>query len=70
MIYHFDILQKLESSFNLTGTQAASANIYTLDFAFYNGTYALDIWLPGALGLQMGMADIVTGQLTLTAYFT
>ena len=70
MIYQSIFCAKFEGSFNLTGTQAASANIYTLDFAFYNGTYALDIWLPGALGLQMGMADIVAGQLTLTAYFT
>lgn len=71
MIYHSMILlRKLDSSLDLARTQATGANINTLNLALNNGTNTLNVWLPGTLGLQVGMADIVAAQLTLTAYFT
>ena len=70
MIYHSRYLRKLDGSLNLAGTQAAGANINTLYVALNNGTNTLDVWLPRTLSLQMGVADIVAAELTLTAYFT
>ena len=47
-----------KSTLNLAGTQTASADVYTLYFAVNNCAHTLDIRLPYAFGLQMGMADI------------
>jgi hypothetical protein len=56
---------RLKSTLNLTRTQATGADVNTLDLTLDHSTDALNVGLPGALRLQMGMADIVAGQLTL-----
>lgn len=56
---------RLKSTLNLTRTQATGANIHTLDLTLNHSADTLNVGLPGALRLQMRMADIVAGQLTL-----
>ena len=62
-------MRKLKGTLNLTRTQATRADVDTLNFAFNNSTYTLDVRLPSASRLQMGMADIVAGQFTFSANF-
>ena len=62
-------IMESKGALNLAGTQAASADVYTLYFAVNDCTHTLDIRLPYAFGLQMGMADIHAGLLALCADF-
>ena len=64
------LAQESDSTFYLTGPQAASANINTLHIALYDSANTLNVWLPRTLSLQMRMADIIAAELTLAAYFT
>ena len=62
-------MRKSESTFNLTGTQAASADVNTFYLTIYKSTNTLDVGFPGTFGLQVGMADIHTSNFTLCADF-
>lgn len=50
--------------------QATRADIDALHLAVHNGAYALDIRIPAALRLQVGMADIHAAHWPLVANFT
>ena len=62
-------MRKLEGTLNLTGTQAARADIDAFDFTVNNSADTLDVRFPSTFRLQVGMADVVTGQLTLCTNF-
>ena len=62
-------MRKSDSTFNLTRTQAAGADVNTFYLTVYNSTNTLDIRFPSAFCLQMGMADIHTSNFTFCADF-
>ncbi len=62
-------MRKLKGTLNLTRTQATRADVDTLNFAFNDSAYTLDVRLPSASRLQMGMADIVARQFAFSADF-
>ena len=61
--------KKLQGALHLTGTQATRADVDALDLAVDHSTDTLDIWLPLALSLQMGVADIIAAQLAFCTDF-
>ena len=62
-------MRKLEGTLNLTGTQAARADVDAFDLAVDDRADALDVRLPGTLRLQMGVADVVASELAFVADF-
>ena len=44
-------------------------SIYTFHFTVYHSAYGLHIGLPRSFGVAVGVADIVAGHYTFTAYF-
>ena len=62
-------MRKLKGTLNLTRTQATRADVDTFYFAFNNSAYTLDVRLPSASRLQVGMADIVARQFAFSADF-
>ena len=65
-----DILRKSEGTLNLTRTQAARADIDTFNLTVNDSANTLNVRFPGTSRLQMGMADVVAGQLAFCADFT
>ena len=63
-------MRKSKGTLNLARTQAARADVDTFDLTVNNSADTLDVRSPDTSRLQMRVADIVTGLLTLTAYFT
>ena len=59
----------LNSTLDLAGTQAARADVYAFHFTVNNRTDTLNVRLPDALGLQMGVADVHARLLPLCADF-
>ena len=62
-------MRKLEGTLNLTGTQAARADVDAFDLTVNNSADTLDVRFLSTFRLQVGMADVVTGQLTLCTNF-
>ena len=63
-------MRKSKGTLNLARTQAARADVDTFDLTVNNSADTLDVRSPSTSSLQMRVADIVAGQLALTAYFT
>jgi len=76
MIYQLKKLQRtfdvssLNRALNLARTQAACADIHALRLAIHNSANTLDVRMPFALCLQMGVADIHARLIPFAAYFT
>ena len=56
-------MRKSKGTLNLARTQAARADVDTLDLTVNNSADTLDVRLPGTFRLQVGVADVVAGQL-------
>ena len=56
-------MRKLEGTLTLTGTQAARADVDAFDLTVNNSADTLDVRLPGTFRLQVGVTDVVAGQL-------
>ena len=57
-------------SFDLTGAQATSADVYRLVRAFYHSLNSADVGLPGTIGLAVGVRNVMSESNALTAYTT
>ena len=62
-------MRKSKGTLNLARTQAARADVDTFDLTVNNSADTLDVRLPGTFRLQVGVADVVAGKLTLIADF-
>ena len=56
-------MRKSKGTLNLARTQAARADVDTFDLTVNNSADTLDVRLPGTFRLQVGVADVVAGQL-------
>ena len=56
-------MRKSKGTLDLTRTQAARADVDTFDLTVNNSADTLDVRLPGTFRLQVGVADVVAGQL-------
>ena len=56
-------MRKSKGTLNLARTQAARADVDALHFTVNHCADALDVRLPGTFRLQVGVADVVAGQL-------
>lgn len=59
----------LQGTLNLAGTQATRADIDVLNLAVHNSANMLDVRLPFATSLQVGVTDAHAGHHTFAAYF-
>lgn len=56
-------MRKSKGTLDLARTQAARADVDTFDLTVNNSADTLDVRLPGTFRLQVGVADVVAGQL-------
>ena len=63
-------VSRSDAADDLAGTEATRANVHDLSLAINDHMDALHIGSPAALGLAIGMADIISGHLALIADFT
>ena len=61
--------RQLDSPAYLTGTEASGTNVDPLDSSLFVNFYGLNVSTPGPTSVAIGMAYIVTSNLTLAAYF-
>lgn len=59
-----------DGAFDFAGAQATGADIEALHLSVHYGANSLDVRLPAAFRLDMGMADIHTTHLPLVANLT
>lgn len=62
-------MRKSKGTLDLARTQAARADVDTFDLTVNNSADTLDVRFPSTFRLQVGMADVVTRQLTLCTNF-
>ena len=55
---------------NIAAAQATCANIHRCRTTVHNHTHPLHVGSPSAVGLTVGVADIIAVQLTLFTYLT
>ena len=61
-------MRKSKGTLNLARTQAARADVDTFDLTVNNSADTLDVRLPGTFRLQVGVADVVAGQLAFCTF--
>ncbi len=59
-----------ESTQHIAATQATGADVQPLGLTIDQNTYALHIGSPSAIGLTVGVANIVTAHHALLTYLT
>ena len=57
----------LECSANLTGSDASGAYVHSGNGAVLLNLYALNVSIPLSSGMSVGVGNVVSGNLTLTA---
>ena len=60
----------LDRSFDLAGSHASCADFCSSDCSVVIDTYSLDVCVPFSLAVSVGMADLITGNLSFAANFT
>ena len=63
-------MELVSSSLNLAGADAAGANVLSGHSTIFLDSYSLDIGVKLSLGMAVGVGNVVSGYLTLTADLT